>query len=77
MKRERKKKAFCSALSNSQELYHTWNGISNIIFDLKLLWFREDEDSWIHSTYEVYVVYLLDSTNHCALIRQNIKADFN
>lgn len=36
---------------------------------------REDGHSCIHSTYKVYAAYLLDSTNHCALIRQNIKAD--
>lgn len=39
------KKAFCTALSNSQELHQTVDGASNIVLDLKLPCLREDEDS--------------------------------
>lgn len=44
-KKKPKKKAFCTALPNSQELHQTLNGVSNIVLDLKLPCFREDEDS--------------------------------
>lgn len=39
------KKVFCAALSNSQELHQTVDGVSNRVLDLKLPCLREDEDS--------------------------------
>lgn len=53
--------------------HQTWDRGSNRALTWNYM--EGDGDSWIQSTYKVYAAYLLDSTNHCALIRQNIKAD--